>query len=455
MKKFSALLIIFTGATLFAQTGGYTVNDLYNLALANSIERALFVNRVDQARGEKETARAGLNPTLSFSGSYSYLGFPPKGVTLEAGELGMIPIGPGIPLPSEDTVFLEDTGNNYFRLGLILDQPLYTWGKLKGAVEAARGSEMIQQAALKGEERRLHAEISTLTATLSLLQSMEEDLTAQEAIVPRLVKIVDQSLTEGFLLKEDLLEVKIVAQQVVLSRQELDYRREKIMNRLSHLTDQEDLAPSDLALTPPLSPEDIPIPSKESLIQGLISHNSDLLQLLKAVEVREELSQIASVEKTPLPNLGFRLELNYDHDTLPFSGEDTTTGLSATASLSLQGTLYDGDRNKSKWETTQAREKEARLTYERTLLNLEDKVREDVNELSLIRTRISHEKLIGEKIKEEIKVKRNLWQTGSAGEEELLKKELEGLTSSLAVKGQMIDFYTIYYSLEYMTGGDL
>jgi outer membrane protein TolC len=322
-------------------------------------------------------------------------------------------------------------------------------------VEAARGSEMIQQAALKGEERRLHAEISTLTATLSLLQSMEEDLTAQEAIVPRLVKIVDQSLTEGFLLKEDLLEVKIVAQQVVLSRQELDYRREKIMNRLSHLTDQEDLAPSDLALTPPLSPEDIPIPSKESLIQGLISHNSDLLQLLKAVEVREELSQIASVEKTPLPNLGFRLELNYDHDTLPFSGEDTTTGLSATASLSLQGTLYDGDRNKSKWETTQAREKEARLTYERTLLNLEDKVREDVNELSLIRTRISHEKLIGEKIKEEIKVKRNLWQTGSAGEEELLKKELEGLTSSLAVKGQMIDFYTIYYSLEYMTGGDL
>jgi outer membrane protein TolC len=91
MKKFSALLIIFTGATLFAQTGGYTVNDLYNLALANSIERALFVNRVDQARGEKETARAGLNPTLSFSGSYSYLGFPPKGVTLEAGELGMIP----------------------------------------------------------------------------------------------------------------------------------------------------------------------------------------------------------------------------------------------------------------------------------------------------------------------------------------------------------------------------
>jgi hypothetical protein len=100
-------------------------------------------------------------------------------------------------------------------------------------------------------------------------------------------------------------------------------------------------------------------------------------------------------------------------------------------------------------------EKEARLTYERTLLNLEDKVKEDVNELSLIRTRISHEKLIGEKIKEEIKVKRNLWQTGSAGEEELLKKELEGLTSSLAVKGQMIDFYTIYYSLEYMTGGDL
>jgi outer membrane protein TolC len=243
MKKFSALLIIFTGATLFAQTGGYTVNDLYNLALANSIERALFVNRVDQARGEKETARAGLNPTLSFSGSYSYLGFPPKGVTLKAGELGVIPDldGPGpmteTLLPSEDTVFLEDTGNNYFRLGLTLDQPLYTWGKLKGAVEAARGSEMIQQAALKGEERRLHAEISTLTATLSLLQSMEEDLTAQEAIVPRLVKIVDQSLTEGFLLKEDLLEVKIVAQQVVLSRQELDYRREKIMNRLSHLTD--------------------------------------------------------------------------------------------------------------------------------------------------------------------------------------------------------------------------
>ena len=370
MRNVLIIILALTTLSLFGQSaelnGTYDRAALISLALSHSRELGILASRSEQSRQETKKARSARLPSLSASASYSYLGLPPRGVTLEAGELGTIDLdGPGpmgpILLPGEETVFLEDTGHNYFQAGLVLNQPLYTWGKLNGAVEAARGAERVDRAALSGGERKTETEIKILMTTLTLLYEMDDNLQTQQEIVPSLIKIVDESVDQGFLLRKDLLEVKILSQEVKTAHLEMKHRQQTLLNRLSRLTGLADLGENNLNLTGIPSPGEVTLFSETDLIQSLLENNNDLDQLRIAMEIREALTGISESGKSPLPDMGFRLELGFADDTLPFTNNEWSTGFTATASLSLQSTLFDGGRNRADWKADQAREEEARL----------------------------------------------------------------------------------------------
>lgn len=450
------ILLLGLPFSLVALDGPLSPEDLFDLARENSPALLILTREEARSRHEVLRARAMKGPALSYSASYSFLGFPPEGITLSPGELGIIPDldGPGpaapILLPGEETVFVEDTDRHYYRLGLTLTQPLYTWGRLDGALRAARIGEQAGAAAREGGEALLRAELNSLVYSLALTESMEEDLRRQEEILPRLVRLTEKGVDQGFLLDRDLLEIRITAREVALARREVENRKAGLLDRLEELTGLTGLDPEHLILPDPAGER--PLPPEEELLAGL-GTNPDLRQLALAEEAKGELALIASREKTALPDLGFRFSLEYARDALPFSGEEWSSGFSATASLSLQGSLPIGGGERAEWELARDDRALAALRYEEALLTLRGDVKSALRERELLLLKVEAERLRGEKLAREIGINKDLWQSGAAGEEEPLKKELEYRRSVLTLKGSLAEYHNLTDRILYLTGG--
>jgi outer membrane protein TolC len=84
-------------------------------------------------------ASSRLWPRVSLQASASYLANPPQGYTVSKGELGTItlPFPPfSLAIPQTDfTIGAQQ--HDYFSLSVSLSQPVFTWGKIRNAVDLA------------------------------------------------------------------------------------------------------------------------------------------------------------------------------------------------------------------------------------------------------------------------------------------------------------------------------
>ena len=128
---------IFTTLALSAQSTLYSVEELYEMTLENSAALMEKEARERAAGFRVKEARSKSAPVLSFESSMSYISNPDT-LTVETGAFGTLPPGLGsIPMPSESSIF-ELTGNTYYDFKLIVDQPVFTWGKLYHSLQASK-----------------------------------------------------------------------------------------------------------------------------------------------------------------------------------------------------------------------------------------------------------------------------------------------------------------------------
>ena len=139
MKRILLIFYIFIFAvlSLTAQAEQFSVGDLYELALENSISLTEKTVRAKAASYRVMEAKSKGAPVFSFQSALSYI-HNPDTITVEAGSFGQLPdmIG-GQLLPDEDTTF-SMSGNSYYDFKLIMDQPIFTWGKVYNALQATK-----------------------------------------------------------------------------------------------------------------------------------------------------------------------------------------------------------------------------------------------------------------------------------------------------------------------------
>ncbi len=93
---------------------------------------------VNKARLAQQEAAAQSWPHVNLQASGSYLVSPPTGYTVAKGALGEIPI-PGVGLvamPTQDFT-IGAQPYDYISVAATLSQPLFTWGKIRAAIDAA------------------------------------------------------------------------------------------------------------------------------------------------------------------------------------------------------------------------------------------------------------------------------------------------------------------------------
>ena len=130
--SFCAVLLVSSAAASAQQKLGLTIEQAIQTGLENS--KALHTSRFRLEAADAKASEAGTLglPSLRFNGVYSRLSsVPPQAVTLPAGSFG-----PGFP-PSDVAMTLSPTILNNYTLKATLQQPLFTGGKISGAIDAA------------------------------------------------------------------------------------------------------------------------------------------------------------------------------------------------------------------------------------------------------------------------------------------------------------------------------
>jgi outer membrane protein TolC len=334
-----------------AQTkAAITVEEASRLAQACSESIRIRELAVQKSRLAVNEATAKAGPHVEFDAYGSYLVNPPTGYEVEAGSIGAINIpalGVNIPLPEQDIMVGAEL-HNYYTVAATLSQPLYTWGKIRNAVDAAMLQVQSAGTDLLSQRRDIEREVHR-TYFGALLASESEAVLRRIADCAALIVSDRQSaLDQGTLTREAVLEAQARRQQVDARLSEAAQSKSTALENLSVLTG---LDPSGIQLATGF-PDAAPTLDEQALRDQARIASTDLAAFRNR---REQALKKLSIEKGgsilhPDVSLGVSLGASGQED-LPYSGwqwNNTTWNLDLVITLGVKMSVFDSMESKAR-----------------------------------------------------------------------------------------------------------
>jgi len=210
-----ARLLVFL-AVLLPLTGALAAEPL---AFDRAVERAMVKARIleldrnalRQATLALEEAKRARGPELTLKAGAGYLSNP-EVITVSAGQFLKIP-NPSPPptvieVPAQDTTFPEDAPNSYFELTVSLGQPLYTWGKLRNAVQIAALDVGIHRSELAAGRRQLRKDLHQAYFSALVAEQSIEVLEQIESLLAEIHGDRERLFELGLVNRLSLLEIE-------------------------------------------------------------------------------------------------------------------------------------------------------------------------------------------------------------------------------------------------------
>jgi outer membrane protein TolC len=153
--------------TIFLLLNFSLAQEVQYLTLDQSLETAFKSNKsllqkeekIESAKFIIDEARSGFYPRLSFSGTYTYLGVVPS-FTFAF---------PGGPEEKVDVGFHDN-----YNLGLSLQQPLFTWGRIRNTYDISQLGHKISQEGLKRAKQEVKYQVESSFYQILLAEKLVE-----------------------------------------------------------------------------------------------------------------------------------------------------------------------------------------------------------------------------------------------------------------------------------------
>jgi outer membrane protein len=343
-------------AAAAADPVGLTLDLAYQLAAKSSEAIHLKELAMQKTRLAVGEAASRALPHVDVQASTSYLVNPPPGYTIDAGALGTftptIPAGSplhnpvAIPLGSlsipPEQVIIGAALHNYFSLNASLSQPLFTWGKIKNAIDLATlqvdgsASELIAQQ--RDIERQVHqAYFGALLARDSetVLQRLRD--TAKEMVSDR-----QKSFDQGTINKEAVLEAQSSLAKIEEKLVEAQQSKETALESLGILTG---LSGPDITLATDFR-SDPPALDEQSLQAKAFAASTDLAATRTQMSQAQKKLAIERGAAMLLPDVSLGLSFAVSgQEDLPFSSWDwnnNTWNVDLVISLGIKLSAFDG-----------------------------------------------------------------------------------------------------------------
>ncbi len=343
--RFSILLIL--AFNLFA-TQRLSLKKAKELALKNSPEYLACGEELNSSKGDLIQARSGFFPQLNANAGYTYI-TPINTITMPVFTIDSITHQPRI-----DTVTMEFGQHNNYSVGLSLQQPIFTWGRLWNSYNLARINLDIQKLNLQRkemeiEERVTEAYYNALVAErfLALSKEMREELEKH-------FKSVKDKYSTGYASKLELMRAEVKyknAEPRVLEAENLYKTTLNSLKLLLGLPQEEELELTDSL---EYTPYEV---SLDTLLKRAFEKRKDLRIMEKRIELAKRALSIAKSSNKP----SLFSQVNYSYRR-PIGFEDKWGG-SWNLSLGISLPLFTGFKNRGAVISAKSRLKQIELLY--------------------------------------------------------------------------------------------
>jgi outer membrane protein TolC len=424
---------------------------LYQSAIEKNIDLQKLNIERRQADIDLKSAEAAAFPTVEFQTSLTYQTKPMiEPIKLTAGQLGAYDIGgSSVLLPAEDMTIYKGLENTHYDFKLIVDQPLFTWGKISNSILLYEDVAETTVLRLESSRKEIKTRIYIYSYTLNFIEKIEERLAMQAEDAERLISIADESYQNGFILYTDLLKAKIQAKELRIAQVELTEQKESAVLALSQLSGIKNIDIDNFDFSFILNIEDINLKSPDEYLSSALTNSPEvqMLNILRNInELRVKISKGGGYFK---PDFGLHFEFGYSGPRFPFIeadwfGEDS---LALTSTIAFQTTLYDGGRIAYQIERDTEELNKAFFEYELGVDKIYHFINESLLKLELNKQNIEYYRLLQENDQQQIDLRRTRFEAGSGDESDMLKEMIQMNTNMIKENKELINFYSNYFAL--------
>lgn len=415
-------------------------------ALAEERNPGLVAARAALAGSEADLsmARARRLPKVDATLSLTGIANPMDAIEIPAGAFATNPM----PMPSTAVTLLPAGEPYYGKAGLILTQPLFTWGKTKAGVDMARAGKEASGLSYEKARRELLVKLGATSESLAILGRVDETLGLQADIGARLVFISEESRKAGFITQVDLIQARIDVKEVDLARASVNQRKELLLQELRGLTGRAGLSFGELGIEAPAAGK--PRLDAAGLAEAARRGSLDLALVGSLEAAREAGRRLAAGSRNFLPDLALQLDLSYSGSRLPFVQDGWEDKDDWTLNLTLAGkvSLFDGGSGRAGLAKAEAQLGEARAQAESARAAVDAHVRGALLDLDLARVRLEYDLLKLEGHREQITRLRAERDAGAGMEAAWLRALLDALETTADGWTRLAEYRAALWRLE-------
>lgn len=183
------------------------LEDAVSAAMHHFGERKIRLLQEMKSAYAVDEAKAGMLPTIDFQTTSTYMFNPPEGVVLPKGAMGYEPnqySQAPVPFPEEDYPMMEDPAHTYFSIETDLQQPLFTWGKLRAGLDMAKMNQRLAELETEETEAELIKRVRAAYYGISFARRAEENLNQVKSLLQQILEDREKEY------REDLINLQTV-----------------------------------------------------------------------------------------------------------------------------------------------------------------------------------------------------------------------------------------------------
>ena len=452
------LLIIISTSLLFA---AISIEDAEEMMMRNNPDIRSAEEAVVQAGLDLKDSKASFSPTISISGSMTYMSEPLVGpVIMESSDiLSQMGLGSYSDMASGYVTLYDGMENTMYMGTLSLTQPLITWGKLGKAVDLYKNILTAQSLRKDDTVAQNKAELRIRVWSMKYLEEMEGLVDEAMALSKELVDIAKSSYENGMILRQDWLEAEISSLEVEVKKAELDDNYSSLMEGLRSLIGDYSVSYSDFIL-----PEDESFLYKyresnlDDLILAATGEDSNNLKAIKnLIGAYTNQKTIADRSLYGIPDFALQAQLTYSSSRLPFieTGWKQNDNDSLNLSIGFKTTLWDGGKAINDVKRAQSNIRSAESQYDSALSQIRVAVTSNYNGMmkNIANIQYQSEKIQNLEMElENIRIGLSYGQNSVSDEKQKMLEIVEAKSNLLASKIALVQNV---YTLDYLVGAEI
>ena len=452
------LLILISTSLLFA---AISMEEAEEMMMRNNPDIRSAEEAVVQAGLDLKDSKASFSPTISISGSMTYMSEPLVGpVIMESSDiLSQMGLGSYSDMASGYVTLYDGMENTMYMGTLSLTQPLITWGKLGKAVDLYKNILTAQSLRKDDTVDQNKAELRIRVWSMKYLEEMEGLVDEAMALSKELVDIAKSSYENGMILRQDWLEAEISSLEVEVKKAELDDNYSSLMEGLRSLIGDYSVSYSDFIL-----PEDESFLYKyresnlDDLILAATGEDSNNLKAIKnLIGAYTNQKTIADRSLYGIPDFALQAQLTYSSSRLPFieTGWKQNDNNSLNLSIGFKTTLWDGGKAINDVKRAQSNIRSAESQYDSALSQIRVAVTSNYNGMmkNIANIQYQSEKIQNLEMElENIRIGLSYGQNSVSDEKQKMLEIVEAKSNLLASKIALVQNV---YTLDYLVGAEI